>query len=103
MSLTNAQKAQRLEQMAESKLPADAALLRECAGMMRERNPDDAMWEVEYQRRYKRYELCVGENYDGVWHWTATRSGLQSGYGTEHTLDAAQAAAVAWVDGQEGK
>jgi hypothetical protein len=78
-----------------------AALLRESAALWRDRHPDDALWELEYQRRYKRFDLCVGEGFDGLWRWCATRSGLQAGCGTAPTLAAAQAAAVAWVDRQE--
>ena len=107
--LTNEQKAARLDILAAEMEhadngAADAALLRECAAIMRERNPDDALWEVQYERRYKRYDLCVCENFDGKWRWTAaTRSGLPMMANVANSLPAAQAAAVAWCDSQEGK
>lgn len=106
--MTNPQKAQRLEEMAaymaENGLWSDdAPLLRESAAMWRERNPDDALWELEYQRRYKRIDLCVIEGFTGQWQWSATRNGAHAWSGWEHTLPAAQSAAMAWVDAQEGK
>jgi hypothetical protein len=79
----------------------DAALLRESAALWRDRDPEDALWELEYQRRYKRFDLCVGENFAGHWEWSATHCGLRYRQGTAETLRAAQAAAVAWVDAQE--
>jgi hypothetical protein len=115
--LSNEQKAARLEEIADNRQAraeewlvgiacevalADAALLRECAAMMRERNPEDAVWELEYQRRYRRFDLCVGENFDGKWHWSASYGGVRYKTGDAVSLAAAQAAAVAWVDAAEG-
>ena len=113
--MTNEEKAKRLELWAEvdeagykrnpgmPHLLENATLLRESAALWRERHPDDALWELEYQRRYKRFDLCIGEGFDGLWRWCATRSGLQAGCGTAPSLPAAKAAAVAWVDAQEGE
>jgi hypothetical protein len=116
--LSNEQKAARLEEIADNRQAraeewlvgiacevalADAALFRECAAMMRERNPEDAVWELEYQRRYRRYDLVAGEGFDGKWHWSACYCRLRDKTGDAVSLSAAQAAAVAWVDGQEGQ
>jgi len=104
--MTIEEKAKRLEEIASCPLcmeSGDAPLLRESAALWRERHPEDALWELEYQRRYKRFHLCVGENFAGQWEWSVTYGGLQSGCGSADTLDAAKASAVAWVDGQEGK
>jgi hypothetical protein len=105
----NDQKAQRLEELADNTLARidhkDAALLRESAAMWRERNPDDALWELEYQRRYKRHDLFVGEGLESKWYWSASYRGTYNpiANGDAPSLPAAQAAAVAWVDAQEGK
>jgi len=80
-----------------------AALLRESAALWRERHPDDALWELEYQRRYKRFDLAVFENFIGNWHWSATYGGLQDQSGTAPSLDAAKSAAIQWVDQREGE
>ncbi len=82
---------------------ADAALLHEAAALMRERDPDDLLWELEYQRQYKRFDLCAWQGLNGKWHWTATRSDLCYRSGEADTLAAVQAAAIDWVDQQEGK
>jgi uncharacterized cupin superfamily protein len=71
--------------------------------VMRGRHSNDALWELEYQRRYKRFHLCVWEGLNGKWHWMATRSDLCYRSGEADTLAAAQSSAVAWVDQQEGK
>jgi uncharacterized cupin superfamily protein len=116
--MDNEMKAKRLEEMAETheflaqyqsaprgrqELAADAALLLEAAALMRERDSDDALWELEYQRRYKRFDLCAWQGSNGKWHWTATRSDLCYRSGEADTVAAAQGSAVAWVDQQEGK
>jgi hypothetical protein len=101
--MTNEENAQILDLLADDHDPAIAALLRESAALWRDRHPDDALWELEYQRRYKRFDLCVGEGYDGKWYWTASRSGLQSECGSADTLKDAQAAAIQWVDQREGE
>ena len=102
--MTNEQNAKRLEEIAACPLcmeSGDAPLLSEAAALMRERHPEDALWELEYQRKYKRFELCVGENFAGQWEWSATYGGLQDQSGTAPSLADAQAAAIQWVDSQE--
>ena len=123
--MTNEQKAQRLERQAvwkegiahtaaqddgngkerSAELLIDAALLRECGGMMRERGPDDAMWKARYERRYKRHDLCVYESRPGKWAWRVVYACcvVPSASGEADSLAAAQAAAIAWVDEHEGK
>lgn len=79
----------------------------EAAALMRERRSDDAFWGVEYHRDYRRWQLTVGEFLSGgsAWRWGARYKGSQvctaSNVAPSHA--AAQAAAMAWVDQQEGK
>lgn len=117
--MTNKQKAKRLEEMAVSQdrlsvvlFPADsrkaltdAALLRECAAMMRERGK--LQWvrvagsATRQMALYRGWLLEVGEG-DQEWNWLA-ESG-KGGDGDEaSTLQAARSAAAAWVDEQERK
>jgi hypothetical protein len=105
-ALTNEQKAKRLEQMAESRDTTDAALLRESAAMLRERDGAPAgEWIVECRMRHKDHDLLVSKRpTQGVWYWQVwTEDDLLAQTGHAPTLDAAKAAAIAWVDGQEGK
>jgi len=104
--MDNEAKAKRLEEISACPLcmeSGDAALLREAAALMRERHPDDALWELEYQRQYKRFDLCAWQGSNGKWHWTATRSDLCYRSGEADTLAAVQSAAIQWVDQQEGE
>lgn len=126
--MTNAQKAARLEEMAANResdsrglhdlaqklglselqkqkavtiamADADAALLREAAAMMRERG--ESGWTAQFEREYKGKTLAVVEAQPIGWYWYVDGS---ADYEAEiaPTLEAAQAAAVAWVDEQEG-
>ena len=84
---------------------ADAALLRECAGMMRERGKAQWMKVAGSDSRqttcYRGWVLEVDEG-EVLWSWSAdSEKGLYGYRGP--TLEAAQAAAVAWVDEQEGR
>jgi hypothetical protein len=112
MSLTNAQKAQRLEEMANEACrttgnPYDAALLRESAAMWRERGDYDEStpWDEVYERRYKRHDLRVLRGLYGAWHWDVSRKndGQLLVVSAAGSLPAAQAAAVAWVDANADK
>jgi hypothetical protein len=118
--MTNAQKAQRLERQAvwkeriahtaaqddgngkerSAELLIDAALLREAAAMMRERG--ESGWTAQFEREYKGKTLAVVEAGPVGWYWYVDGS---ADYEAEIalTLEAAQAAAVAWVDEQEGR
>lgn len=118
--MTNEQKAIRLEELAKHKQNrgeslakgiasdialSDAALLRESAALWRER--DGVRWEQPGERwfsaNYKGYELNVlpSSNMQGQYYFDISRQG-QGVFVTYHpTLDAAKAAAVAWVDQQE--
>jgi hypothetical protein len=92
----------RIADLAES----DAALFRESAQMWRERDgiPADK-WSVECRMRHKDYDLLVSKKpTQGVWYWQAwTEDDLLAQTGYAPTLDAAKAAAIQWVDAQEGK
>ena len=82
-----------------------AALLRECAAMMRERGK--VQWvkvagsATRQMALYRGWLLEVGKG-DGKWNWSADSA---KGFDGDEasTLQAAQAAAVAWVDEQEGR
>jgi len=104
----NSQHAARLEEMAaymaENGLWAqDAPLLRESAAMWRERESADG-WDVEYRKPYKHFWLTIS-NSSSYWVWHVSSSPnrplMASGYSP--TLDAAKAAAIAWVDAQKRK
>lgn len=76
----------------------DEQVLRECAELMREKT--DAEWVASYERRYKGRLLSVVETRNGNWFWYADAFDpfdAQLANGRE----AAKAAAVAWVDGNE--
>jgi hypothetical protein len=85
---------------------SDAALFRESAALWRERDgvPADE-WIVECRMRHKDHDLLVSKRpTQGVWYWQAwTQDDLLAQTGHAPTLDAAKAAAIAWVDGQEGR
>lgn len=107
--MTNAEKAARLEQIADWYVGSpNAALLRECAAMMRERGK--VQWvkvagsATRHMALYRGWLLEVGELV--VWNWSADSAKGFHGLHWEDeadTLEAAQAAAVAWVDEQEGR
>jgi hypothetical protein len=104
--MTNEEKAQRLEEIAQYYIrlgDKDAALLRECAAIWREQ--PDPEWDVEYTLRIKRHDLIVWPSNIGVWKWRVVNLRLLATVATGQaiTIPAAQAAAVAWVDAQEGK
>lgn len=101
--MTNGQKAQRLEEIAACPLcmeSADGKLLREAAAMIRERG--ESGWTAQFEREYKSKTLAVVEAGPIGWYWYVDGS---ADYEAEiaPTLQAAQAAAVAWVDEQEGR
>ena len=100
--MTNEQKAARLEEIATHYIQIgqkDATLLREAAAMMRERG--ESGWTAQFEREYKGKTLAVVEVGPVGWYWYVDGS---ADYEAEiaPTLEAAQAAAVAWVDELEG-
>ena len=103
--MTKDQKAARLEEIADWYIrpdDADVALLREAAAMMRERGTVE--WVGSDSRQMALYRGWVLEVDEGEvsWSWSADSAKGRYGY-RGPTLEAAQAAAVAWVDEQEGK
>ena len=100
--MTNEQKAAMLECIALGCLEGVAALLRECAAMMRERGA--VQWVGSDSRQMALYRGWVLEVDEGEvsWSWSADSAKGRYGY-RGPTLEAAQAAAVAWVDEQEGR
>jgi hypothetical protein len=113
--MTNKQKAKRLEEMAVSQdrlsvvlFPADsrkaltdAALLRECAAMMREWGESEVQWDAVGGAAKNGLYLWAGPCVNGF--ASLVQRGRRRLYLDWHpTLEAAQAAAVAWVDEQEG-
>ena len=107
--MTNEEKADRLEEMAFDAgyrdHEIDAALLREAAAMMRERGTVQWMKvagsNTQQTTCYRGWILEVDEG-EVLWSWSADSAKGRYGY-RGPTLEAAQAAAVAWVDGQEGR
>ena len=130
--MTNEEKAARLEGMAAKKdfaaehaksavfgggtwvaeFTADAALLREAAELMRERCEPDwsvllereykADWAVLWERQYKGRTLSVTQARPGVAYWYVDAFPDYEACVAD-SLGAAKTAAIAWVDGQEGK
>jgi hypothetical protein len=118
--MTSEEKAARLEGMAAKKdfaaehaksavfgggtwvaeFTADAALLREAAQLMRERC--DPEWSVLLEREYKDRMLSIAQARPGVAYWYVDAFPDYEAKVAD-SLDAAKAAAIAWVDGQEGK
>lgn len=86
---------------------SDAALLRETAAMMRERGA--VQWEQFGSGAatiYLRRLIVVQRWLKPRFRWDVNEQDsdmLGDAFGYADTLEAAQAAAVAWVDGQEGK
>jgi len=103
--MTNEQNAKRLEEISACPLcmeSGDTPLLRESAAMLRER--DGVRWVDSMFGYsvciYRGYAICV-VGYEG-WHaFNRVKDQYEKGFFP--TLDAAKAAAIAWVDGQEGK
>ena len=79
---------------------AAAVLLREAAEMMRERGESD--WTASFEREHKGRTLTITEARPGRWYWYVDAFPDYSA-NLADTLEAAQAAAVAWVDEQEGR
>jgi hypothetical protein len=108
--VTNQEKADRLEELAFDAgyrdHESDAALLRESAQMWRERGEPEreykADWAVLWERQYKGRTLSVTQARSGVAYWYVD-SFPDYEATVADSLDAAKAAAIAWVDGQEGK
>ena len=120
MKLTNEEKAQRLEydsgwkekiahiaaqddgngKERSAELLIDAAIIREAAAMMRERGQPG--WMASFEREHKGRTLTITEARPGRWHWYVDAFPDYSA-NLADSLEAAQAAAVAWVDEQEGQ
>jgi hypothetical protein len=107
--MTNEQKAAMLEEIADLYIrigDKDVALLRECAEMMRERGK--AQWmkvagsATRHFALYRGWVLEVETNL-GRWEWSADAAKDFFEDNWAPTLEAAQSAAVAWVDEQEGR
>ena len=106
--MTNEEKAARLDEIATHYIQIgmkDAALMRECAGMMRERGTVQWMKvagsATQQTTCYRGWVLEVDEG-EVSWSWSADSAKGRYGY-RRPTLEAAQAAAVAEVDEQEGR
>jgi hypothetical protein len=104
--MDNEMKAKRLEEIAETfeRLgDADAALLRESAQLWREQ-PGDG-WDIEYEMKYKRRKLVITRERADLWYWMIDPDewGNTTICCPAETLAAAKAAAIQWVDAQEGK
>ena len=101
--MTNQEKAQRLEEIADLYFRIgykDVALLRECAAMMRERGTVE--WDTEGGATKNGFYLFAGAVCNGF--VSMVLKGTRRLYMDWHpNLEAAQAAAVAWVDEQEGR
>ena len=116
--MTNDQKAAILENEASeidrygnSLVPPDglAALLREAAAMMRERKgiswASEGHGMVLTSAVYRNRIMAIVGRSGQTFFWTVSKVGAQEHeeFGTADSLEAAQAAAVAWVDEQEGE
>ena len=105
--MTNQEKAQRLEEIATHYIQIgikDAALLRECAGMMRERGAVQWVYtDTDRSRMTANYKGWMIHAYPSGWWCCLRDSQIQTAMEDVRTLPAAQAATVAWVDEQEGK
>jgi hypothetical protein len=107
MSPTNAQKAQRLEEMANVCIGSDAALLRESAAMWREREKPvwiQVGWRTpKFIGTHRGRTVEVVQFNNSIWSVWSEAGGIAA-EGVEQSVAAAQAAAVAWVDANaEGK
>ena len=110
--MTNEQKAQRLEEIAEWYIrigDKDAAILHEAAGMMRERGgiswTSEGHGMVLTSASYRNRLMAIVGRSGRTFFWTVSKVAAREHeeFGTADTLEAAQAAAVAWVDEQEGR
>ena len=127
--MTNEQKAQRLERQAvwkegiahfaaqdhgngkerSAELLIDAALLREAAGIMRERKgiswTSEGHGMVLTSAVYRNRLVAIIGRSGRTFFWKVSKVEVREHeeFGTADSLEAAQAAAVAWVDEQEGK
>jgi len=105
VEMTNEQKAAMLECIALGCLEGDAALLFECAAMWRERGK--VQWvkvagsATRHMALYRGWLLEIDKN-RGWWNWSVEAGNFCYGSDAD-SLQAAQAAAVAWVDEQEGR
>jgi len=110
--MTNEQKAARLEEIATHYIQIgqkDATLLREAAAMMRERGGVQwGAWSTGVAAVYKRRIICIEDwklPAERRFRWDVGGPDVEycnDAFGYADTLEAAQAAAVAWVDEQEG-
>lgn len=88
---------------------SDAALLREAAAMMRERQGISWFSEghgmVITSAVYRNRLMAIVGRSGRTFFWTVSKVGDREHeeFGTAHSLEAARAVAVAWVDGQEGQ
>jgi hypothetical protein len=80
-----------------------AAQIRECADLMREKT--DPEWVASYERRYKGRLMSVVETRNGNWFWYVDAFNAFDPFDAQlaNGREAAKAAAVAWVDEQEGR
>ena len=105
--MTNEQKAARLDEIATHYIQIgmkDAALIRECAGMMRELGTVQWVYtDTDRSRMTANYKGWMIHAYPSGWWRCLLDSQIQSAMEDVRTLPAAQAAAVAWVDEQEGR
>ena len=101
--MTNEQKAARLEEIATHYIQIgmkDAALLRECAEMMRERGTVE--WDTEGGATKNGLHMWAIPAVSGF--YLEVIKGHKRLHASWHpTLESARLAAVAWVDEQEGK
>jgi hypothetical protein len=101
--MTNEQKAARLEEIADWYIrpsEADAALLRECAAIMRARSTVE--WHAEGGATKNGLYLWAGPVVNGF--ASLVQRGRRRLYLDWHpSLEAARCAAIAWVDQQEGR
>ena len=107
--MTNEQKAAMLECIALGCLEGVAALLRECAAMMRERGgiswTSEGHGMVLTSAVYRNRLIAIVGRSGRTFFWTVSKVAAREHeeFGTADALEAAQAAAVAWVDEQEGR
>jgi hypothetical protein len=104
VEITNEQKADRLEEMAFDAgyrdQESDAALLRECAAMMRARSTVE--WHAEGGATKNGLYLWAGPVLNGF-VCLVLKEEKRLHLDWHPTLEAARSAAVAWVDQQEGR
>ena len=108
--MTNEQKAAMLECIALGCLEGVAALLREAAAMMGERGGVQwGAWSTGVAAVYKRRIICIEDwklPAERRFRWDVGGPDVEycnDAFGFADSLQAAQAAAVAWVDEQEGR